>query len=184
MSSINRVSRYDVQFRYLIGKDLVQASVNCDSSLVTPNIGKPFVPDMTGATREMIKLACGEKEKPNSANYEQGYGHGSRVSAPAERGLDLRGFWVSDRAIYATHALLNTFNHPLAYRYDASKIADDIAFYCYSRSRGITDQQFVEIMTGEVIKADGPGSVKGAVIQYQVATRAIAKSYVCPQFKD
>ncbi|MBD1823668.1 hypothetical protein H6F51_14365 [Cyanobacteria bacterium FACHB-DQ100] len=51
--------------RYLIGKDLVQASVNCDSSLVTPNVGKSFVPDMTGATREMIKIACGNQPSPN-----------------------------------------------------------------------------------------------------------------------
>ncbi|MBD1842492.1 hypothetical protein H6F89_03490 [Cyanobacteria bacterium FACHB-63] len=40
MNSINRVSQYDVRLRYLVGKDLVQASVNCDSSLVTPDQGK------------------------------------------------------------------------------------------------------------------------------------------------
>ncbi|MBW4441871.1 MAG: hypothetical protein KME10_11670 [Plectolyngbya sp. WJT66-NPBG17] len=99
VDSINRVSQYDVRFRYLIGKDLVQASVNCDSSLVTPDQGKAFVPDMTGATREMIKLAC--EERRESTNYDQGYGNATAV----DKCLDAR--------MKYEQALANYLNTPL-----------------------------------------------------------------------
>ena len=58
MNSIQHRSQYDVRFRYLIGKDVVNASVNCTSSRVTPNKGAAFVPDMTGATRNIVTLVC------------------------------------------------------------------------------------------------------------------------------
>lgn len=94
MDSIDRVSQYDVRFRYLIGKDLVQASVNCDSSLVTPNTGNPFVPDMMGATREMIKLAC--RAEKNNYGVSESETCSYRSYEEYRQAMGLRRTFVSD----------------------------------------------------------------------------------------
>ncbi|BAS57202.1 hypothetical protein LBWT_31560 [Leptolyngbya boryana IAM M-101] len=184
MDSIDRSNgKYDVRFRYLIGKDLVQASVNCDSSLVTPDQGKPFVPDMTGATREMIKLACGERRE--LVNRYQGYGQTGYQSVPTDPGFSFRGFWVSSEAIDSTNELLSTFRNPLAYRFKSSQIADAVAMYCQARDRGLSDREIVNISTMSVIEmTDADDDIKGRLLQYWVATRTIAKRHVCPQFSN
>jgi len=73
MDSIDRKDPVNIKFRYLIGKDVVNAKVNCPSSKVTPSKGKAFVPDMTGATRDMIRIVCrGKKSQYDVSAFEVG----------------------------------------------------------------------------------------------------------------
>jgi hypothetical protein len=187
MDSIDRSNgKYDVRFRYLIGKDLVKASVNCDSSLVTPDQGKPFVPDMTGATREMIKLACGGNSGSSGTSYDRGYGDGDRrvnsasISSYAS-GIDARGFWVNDIAITSVRSFLRGRGN----RYHAislSKLADDMGLYCESRSQGYSRDQYLHL----VVQALSGTSDYTAypIIEYQGSLMGAAERYVCPQYKD
>ncbi|MBW4527268.1 MAG: hypothetical protein KME18_19120 [Phormidium tanganyikae FI6-MK23] len=171
MDSINRVSRYDVRFRYLIGKDLVQASVNCDSSLVTPDQGKSFVPDLIGATREMIKIACSEN----------GYG---RVDNQREirRGVEVRGFWVSDQAIYAARNTLEDSGFS-PNSMDSGKIANAIGRYCSAR-QVVSDSELTTALTLEMAKRNASSDYTDKAFDFYRATRIAAKQYVCPQYND
>ncbi|MBW4444399.1 MAG: hypothetical protein KME10_24900 [Plectolyngbya sp. WJT66-NPBG17] len=81
-NSIETYSRFMASFRYLIGRDLVHAEVNCQSSLVTTNRGKPFVPDLAGPTRKMIGIACGQISKP--IHFEATQRHIDQVRRGAE----------------------------------------------------------------------------------------------------
>jgi hypothetical protein len=174
MDSINRISRYDVRFRYLIGKDLVEASVNCDSSLVTPDQGNPFVPDMTGATREMIKLACGSSRDSSLNEVERGrYLVPSSKINPSQRGLEFYGFWVSDEAIYATRHVLGITKATSNLSYDSAQIAEHIAQYCAIRSKGISDEAITRSIVKEI--SESSRYRQSQVILYASATRASAR---------
>lgn len=179
VNSISRISRYDVRFRYLIGKDLVQASVNCDSSLVTPSKGKPFVPDSSGATREMIKLAC-DSQETSTSDSSYFFGRGVYQRASGHGGIKARGFFVSDAAIAQTRNLLRQISpdHPFI-NHDATKIADDIARYCGIRAIQ-TDDEIVELI--DKVIADSHPQVRRRMIAYTGATMAAAKKYTCPQY--
>lgn len=178
MDSINRISRYDVRFRYLIGKDLVQASVNCDSSLVTPNQGKPFVPDMTGATREMIKLACGDEQ---IRAYDRGYGNGSRTISNAN-GIDARGFFVPSLAILATRNVLAEKGNPAA-GFSDFEIADRIAMYCEIRSMGYSDVDYKAQYARAALNSSRYSTGLN-IAYYGGAAMGAAKVSVCPQYDD
>ncbi|MBD1847321.1 hypothetical protein H6F89_28725 [Cyanobacteria bacterium FACHB-63] len=175
LDSINRVSRYDVRFRYLIGKDLVQASVNCDSSLVTPDQGKPFVPDMTGATREMIKLACGEKSREFTSVSPA-------ITRVPERGFSRRGFWVPEHAVFSVLDTLVALNNPLQDS-TPSKIADSMVLYCEFRSEGYSDAD-IPLVVINSSSSFHSGYARRSVTQYFLTSGAIAKQYVCPQYQN
>lgn len=173
MDSINRVSRYDVRFRYLIGKDLVQASVNCDSSLVTPDQGKPFVPDMTGATREMIKLACGERRDGASAtNYDRGYGHGSRQVGNSPR------FFVSQDAIAATRRL--SYTDFAKYRVSDEAIIEGLTTVCRIYSNGGSKSTVAAIQRSTLIDKDD--DTRTVMIDFYGSIHVVALSRVCPEY--
>ncbi|MBN8564535.1 MAG: hypothetical protein J0L70_28795 [Leptolyngbya sp. UWPOB_LEPTO1] len=173
MDSINRVSRYDVRFRYLIGKDLVQASVNCDSSLVTPDQGKPFVPDMTGATREMIKLACGERrDRASATNYDRGYGHGSRQVGNSPR------FAVSRDAIAATRRL--SYTDFAKYRVSDEAIIEGLTTVCRIYSNGGSKSTVAAIQSSTLIDKDD--DTRTVMIDFYGSIHVVALSRVCPEY--
>lgn len=184
MDSIDRSNgKYDVRFRYLIGKDLVQASVNCDSSLVTPDQGKPFVPDMTGATREMIKLACGTNSSSSRTSYDRGYGDGSRMP----NDFDFRGFKISQESIAYARRSLNAKGFPLAREIPDFQIAEDLAEYCEVRSMGNSDNSYVIL----VVDPKLPPVTTNASIRrifwiqtYYGSISIAARFYACTQYQE
>ena len=161
MDSIDRSNgRFDVRFRYLIGKDLVQASVNCDSSLVTSEQGKPFVPDMTGATREMIKLACGNSQ-PSAVV----------TSAPS--------FYVSDEAIVSVRRI--SYTDFAKYRIPDDQIEQSLRAVCriYMRGGGRTiDSLQASTMVG------ANAETKVVLADFYSSVNIVARSRVCPEYAD
>lgn len=185
MDSIDRSNgKYDVRFRYLIGKDLVQASVNCDSSLVTPDQGKPFVPDMAGATREMIKLACGGNQSSSSSRTErvrETAGSALRYDR-MPNGIEARGFWVPSIAILSVRQVLADYGNPAA-DFSDREIADRIAMYCETRSIGYSDDYYKALHIQAARNANRYSTARH-IAAYGGAARGAAISSVCPQYDN
>lgn len=177
LDSIDRSrGQYDVRFRYLIGKDLVKASVNCDSSLVTPDMGKPFVPDATGATREMIKIACGTNRNSTPTrrerSYDRGYGDGSAANE--------RSFSVPRLAIPRVRAI-SDYDFGKYYVSDET-IADDLRGVCQMYSSGRDTKEIWAMQDSIANRMATDDSGKRVIKDYFASINVIAVRHVCPEY--
>lgn len=151
VDSIDRVSQYDVKFRYLIGKDIVQASANCDSSMITPDQGKPFQPNMSGATRNLLNRVC-----KGGTSDETSYGQRER-------------FQVSQADIETVRRISE---YDFGREMWSTAIYNDLQVICTARSNGATTQSFLTALRNR--------GFSDARRDYTTSLLVVAEQSVCP----
>lgn len=151
VDSIDRVSQYDVKFRYLIGKDLVQASANCDSSMITPDQGKPFQPNMSGATRNLLNRVCKGSTRDETSYSKREKFQVSQADIEMVRRISEYGF---GREMWS------------------NAIENDLQGICTARSNGATTQSFLTALRNS--------DLSNARRDYTTSLLVVAEQSVCP----
>lgn len=104
----------------------------------------------------------------------------SAAAQATPRGMNARGFFVSEAAISTTRTLLQVVRNPFI-TLSSDEIADDIGAYCELRSMGFSDSMHKKILESSV--ANASADVAFDVRQYIRATVSVAKVYACEQYR-
>ncbi|MBD2079700.1 hypothetical protein [Leptolyngbya sp. FACHB-17] len=131
------------------------------------------MPNMTGATREMIKIACGNQSAP--ARYDRGYGNADFSSTE---------YTIDDETIRMFRLLWHTMDKwDAEFDFSDHDVTFYLSSYCKIRSDGQNSIGFIAAFTRNIQNKYPGNRIAGeTALRLGSTISTIGDKYVCPEF--